>query len=97
MYFGCGTPSNKIAWCIFASFTVLWVFLFAFVFVWGWENLYFVFIVAGIFFLLSLAPLCYLGLVAERPKVQRGPMPVAVSVPAPSNSNMQIVPKSIEV
>lgn len=88
MYFGCGTPNNKVAWCIFASFTVLWVFLFAFVFIWGWENLFFVFIVAGIFFLLSLAPMCYLGCVSEPPKEEKGPVPVAVSAPPQPSSNL---------
>mmetsp|Transcript_36523 Transcript_36523/g.65346 ORF Transcript_36523/g.65346 Transcript_36523/m.65346 type:complete len:101 (+) Transcript_36523:200-502(+) len=98
-YFGCGTPSNRIAWCLFTSFTVLWLFLCAFVFIWGWENLFFVFIVSGILFLFSLAPLCYLTLISEPPRIHKGPPPVAreVGPTATGSQSMQIIPKTMEV
>lgn len=66
-YFGCATPASKVAWCLFSMFTFIWVFLVTFVLIYGWQNLFFVFIVSAMLFLFSMAPLCFLACIAEQP------------------------------
>jgi len=81
MYFGCATAGNKAAWCLFTCFTAMWVFLVGFVFIYGWENLFFVFIVSGILFCFSFGPVCFCCWIETSPEEKEAAAKQAASIP----------------